>query len=680
MPSSRNQAALSVAGRAPHGKVQPRGRRIAVWYGVMVLAFPPFSAWAQGPETTGELARSQPVAAPSPAGGYGEFDVAALRSETLERLKVYQPTISTGASVPPSASASTAPAIAAPAAGAAGAAALASPLSDSGTKKTLPMLLQDRVRLLNEYEAATIALQKTTHPDPSPDQEAAEARAELRRLRDVLAQATQSPEALLPQIFRGHSTKVSSALGSEMKDAIEAAGNELKEWKTKLENLRAETAKWKSLANARRSARDSLFQRVTALTAKSSEYKSAVTDASSGEERRVAQERLINFECQSRVETLRLRVVEGELALETKMAELRDLRAEIFRTHVQIANKTLAPMQARYRTVAEDQDRDLTKAKVDEENKARVADDPLERFRARRTAELLALESLVNRSEQALVISPSPSYEEQKTKADRADFDYANIKELLDDGKVSRLDAFRLNNEFRRIGPERDRLIKNELAAIEAQLQFYEDTLTTVELELLQTSLHDRFEHDLLRERLPASRWTEGEILIADLEAKHRALLLRRQRALEKLSEAASHTHVQVSRRLRILDQEYGFIRTTIFWVRDQEPIGPLTLKQGAREFNGLINGLLRLVKEIVKPGLWGQPSGEFMAIAAALLASPIGFDSTAARARGADQARSAGSPNLSVVRSMCGAERLGRFTSSCEWRGRGHSCEPCDP
>ena len=73
-------------------------------------------------------------------------------------------------------------------------------------------------------------------------------------------------------------------------------------------------------------------------------------------------------------------------------------------------------------------------------------------------AELLSLKALVIRSEQDLVISPSPAYEEQKTLADHADFDFANIKELLDDGKVSRLDAIRLNNEFRRIGPERDGL------------------------------------------------------------------------------------------------------------------------------------------------------------------------------------------------------------------------------
>ena len=45
--------------------------------------------------------------------------------------------------------------------------------------------------------------------------------------------------------------------------------------------------------------------------------------------------------------------------------------------------------------------------------------------------------------------------------------DFAEIKQLLDDGNVSRLDALRLNNDFRRIGPERGRLLRNELATVE---------------------------------------------------------------------------------------------------------------------------------------------------------------------------------------------------------------------
>ena len=109
------------------------------------------------------------------------------------------------------------------------------------------------------------------------------------------------------------------------------------------------------------------------------------------------------------MESLRLQVVEAEIALEVKLADVRELSLHVCHAHVQLAEQTLEQMQVRYRAAAEDQERDLKQAEANEENKARLSDDPLERFRARRTAELLALEAQVIKSEQALAISPSPS-------------------------------------------------------------------------------------------------------------------------------------------------------------------------------------------------------------------------------------------------------------------------------
>ena len=129
-----------------------------------------------------------------------------------------------------------------------------------------------------------------------------------------------------------------------------------------------------------------------------------------------------------------------------------------------------------------------------------------------------------------------------------------------------------------------------------------------------QNSLHDRYEHDLLRERVSPERWAAGENLLIELERQHRVILVRRRDALEKLSERASRTLQQIARRLSILDQEYGFIRTQIFWVRDQDPIALGTFWQGAREFNYLLKASLRLAQETTKPNLWGRPSAEFMA------------------------------------------------------------------
>ena len=633
MPGLKTRAGGSGGAMMVHEPAPPVGR-CARARGLLLLGLLACisrgAAWGQ---TVGSQAgavhaeRAQPTAPALPGSpvASSEADSVTARAEAVEKLKEFDTLTGTGGPAhtgPAGSSSSSLPVTAAHPSGPASPTTKAS--NSAASDKLVPTLLQDRLRWLDDFDATALALRKSTNPEPSPERQASEAKAELSKLTTILNQANTAPEALLPALFREHSPAASGTFAADMKEAIEAANNELKDWQSKLEILRSEMAKWNSLMSARRTDRDSLFERVTVLTAKIEEFKSAVTDAQNATERRLAQERLINFEWQLRVESLRLRLIEAQLALEVKLSEVRELRADVYRVHIKIATKTLEPMQKRYERVIEEEQRKLTRKRTDQEETARTSDDPLERFRASRMAELLALEALVIRNEQDLVISPTPAYDEQKTLADHADYDFANLKELLDDGKVSRLDASRLNNEFRRIGPERDRLMKNEMAMVEAQLQFYEDALTTVELQLLQDSLHERVEHDLLRERLPTERWADGEALLPELERQRWSLVQRRRRALEKLSARASHTLVQVMRRLNILEREYGFIRTNIFWVRDQEPVGLLTLTQGARDFDGLVKGLLRLVKETLNRNRWGQPSGEFLATALAVLILPV--------------------------------------------------------
>ena len=79
--------------------------------------------------------------------------------------------------------------------------------------------------------------------------------------------------------------------------------------------------------------------------------------------------------------------------------------------------------------------------------------------------------------------------------------------------------------------------------------------------------------------------------MLAELERSHRALLVRRRAVLEHLTDCTAQTLDQIARRLAILDEEYGFIRTHIFWVRDQEPIGLGTITQGARECQHVAQG-----------------------------------------------------------------------------------------
>ena len=53
-----------------------------------------------------------------------------------------------------------------------------------------------------------------------------------------------------------------------------------------------------------------------------------MTDAQTAGARQLAHERLINFEWEVRVESLRLRVIEAQIALEAKLAEVRELTVQ----------------------------------------------------------------------------------------------------------------------------------------------------------------------------------------------------------------------------------------------------------------------------------------------------------------------------------------------------------------
>ncbi len=576
--------------------------------------FPETRAAVSSPEQT----PSQAAGAPSAPAKDGDSETAALRAETLDQLKAMG-ALTTPEPATPASSTGSAKTDGAPLAP-----AHPSISTDSIAQKAQQKLLEERLAWLEEHARLTLALKKATSPEPSPEHQAEQLKAENKQLQATLAQSTANPESLLPHSFQKRSGADAAAIVAEMKDAIDAATHELAEWKTKAEALK--TAKAEREANKKKFTveRDKDFQVVTASKARTLEFEAAVIDAQNAEKARLARERLQNHQWQVRVETLRLQVIEAQIALEAKMAGVRELEAFVCYAHIHLAERELAQMRARYKMESDRQESDLARDAANEKNKAQYSDDPVERFAARRKAELLELEAQVLKFEQALATSPAPSFEEQQTLADQADRDFVRIKELLDDGRVSRLDAIRLNNEFRLIGPERDQLVRNEMATVEARLQYFEDALTNVEIELLQNSRPDRYEHDLLRERVPRSRSAEVENLLTELDRQYRLILVRRRLALLKLSERASHTLQQITRRLSILDQEYGFIRTQIFWVRDQDPLAFGTFWQGAREFNYLLKAVLHLAQEATEPNLWSRPSAEFMVVSLPVLILPV--------------------------------------------------------
>lgn len=499
----------------------------------------------------------------------------------------------------------------------------ATPAGSRSDNQTLRAVLLERQVLLDEHDQGLKELQELAHPRLSPERQSAAARSELERLQVQLA---QPPQSLLPSVFQGSATEITKAALGEMKDAIETAQGDLKEWQAKSESVRAELARAGSKQNALRAERDKLYQQVATLRAPHQERETATSVAKSPQLRLLAQERLTNAKLTARVAALRLKIAETKLAAELALADLRDLSQHVLEAHMQVSRRVLDQMLLRYREVAELQQHALKQAAATQENMARQSDDPLEQYRARRRAEILELEARVVKNEQALAAGTHPALEEQHALADRAKADFVQIKQLLDDGNVSRLDALRLNNDFRRIGPERDRILRNELTSLETQLQYYENALTSVELELIEDSLAVQVEHDAVLERLAPQRHSQAQSDFAELERSYKAVLVRQKVILTKLVARASETLEQVKRRLRVLDEEYGFIRTHIFWVRDQEPLGLATVQQLGRELNRLVKGMLTLAEESSDRRSWAHPSSEFLTAAVAAVILPLGL------------------------------------------------------
>jgi potassium efflux system protein len=490
--------------------------------------------------------------------------------------------------------------------------------------KALRELLEERRHWLDEWDKAAKERRAAENPEPSPEKLAEGWKADLERVKATLDQTVKEPDALLPASFRNLPAVIPEPVRAEMKEAIDAAQAELKDWSARLEQFRSDASRKASGPTAEaRARRDKTHQNLAGLKARNLEREAALAEAKTPESRQLAREKISNGQWETRVEAEWLRGQEAALALEARRSELAGLNLQLLEAHIQLARRTLDRMRERYRAISERQERDLRRAAVTEQTRAERADDPLERYRAKRAAETLELEARVLTSENALTTNPPPSLDEQRALADRAETDFTNVKHLLDDGKISRLDALRLNNDSRRLGPERARIVRHELAAAADRLTAAENALSAIEMEMIYDSRDDRSELDNLLERLPRALHPKAEMIFEDIERRHVALLSRRREALNKLALRAEATHEQVLRRLRILDDHFGFIRTHMFWVRDADPVGLVTLAQVERELQRVARAVLRIGTEVCDRCAWGRLSAEFLTAALGLIVLP---------------------------------------------------------
>ncbi len=500
---------------------------------------------------------------------------------------------------------------------------------DNPATKPIKEVLERRLQLLELWKKEFKGRQEAEHPSPSPEQVAAEVKVDLERTKALLDQSNKTPDALLPEVFQplaAEASKTREVRLAEMKEAIDAARAEVKERSTELEAFRGEGVKNRGGEVATlRAARDKAHQEVSALSAGRAEREAAIANAGSAEARELARDKFTNYEWECRVGAESLALLEAKINLASRRLELGSLQAQAKAGHVELGRKLLELMEKRYAWQSEQQQDDLKRAVAKEESRAAQTDDVLERYRAQRSAELLELEAQAVAFEKAgATTTAGLSVSEQTALADGVEKNFEDLKKLLSDGNVSPLDVLRLKNEFRRIGPQRAAIIRGELAAVKSASTTYENALADAEIDLVNDTRDDRYDRESLLDKLPEARRHDAEAMLEAMEVRHRALLNRSRDVLQKLAQRSDDTQTQVLRRIRLLDEQYAFIRTHIFWVRDVEPVGPSTLAHARDEAIRAARALIKLACEPWDRRLWGKVSPDFVLAMIGLVVLPI--------------------------------------------------------
>jgi len=204
---------------------------------------------------------------------------------------------------------------------------------------------------------------------------------------------------------------------------------------------------------------------------------------------------------------------------------------------------------------------------------------------------------------------------------------FERIKRIIegDEKGRGRLDVLSINADYRRLGPERKRIEREERKIVDDRLHEYMNTLTSVELSQIEDRLLDQVDLDDLLDRLPAGDHPRAVSLWKELENRHSELLARRREALETLVAVEQDTLDAIDRRLAILEEESSFIRTHLFWIRDQDPISATTVGLAAGEIRRLARVSIGLTRQTAAPSSWKRPAPEFLAAVVVVAVLPLG-------------------------------------------------------
>lgn len=489
--------------------------------------------------------------------------------------------------------------------------------------KALAEVLEGRLRKLDDYDKLAADLAEAVKPESDPARRIAEGRSEIA---DLEARAKQPIAELIPPQFRD-GAPIDQAAQEQMREIIAATKKDVADNQARIDAASAEPEKEaKAPISALKAERDKISQNLDSIKSRAEAHAEAAPKTPA--ERATAEERAVDLRIDAAVESLRLQLAERKIERTAKAAEAAAVDRTRWVARIKVARKMLEPMEARFRKIAEAEEHDLQRKAQTEQAKAGRELEPLQRYRAERLAELLDLEAEVVKAKKAATVSEKPSLEDMTKEAIIAAKNFDRIKLIVegDDKHAGRLDVMSINADYKRLQPERRRIEREERAVVEKRLADYSNLLASVELSQIEDSLLDQIDLDDLLDRLPSGRHEEATRVWKELEEKHTELLHQRRGALASLVQREADTLDQIDRRLGILEEETSFIRTHLFWVRDQDPIGSMTVSLAAGEARRLARVAVNLARASATTSGWKPTTPEFLAAGAFILVLPLGI------------------------------------------------------
>lgn len=485
-------------------------------------------------------------------------------------------------------------------------------------------VFKTRERLIVDWEKTFKARRAILNPDPTPEDEIASQKTSLDRLKVELENAKHDPQNLVPESLRNAEKPISEARLNKLKDAAGDAEDSVENLSKELETFKALPGrKHATPVEAAKAERDEVRKRITALGPRGIDAETALSSATSADERELARERIENLDWETKLEAERLKEVEARLDLEVRRAVVSEVKVQVLSAKLELAKLADQTLRSRYVAGLEQQRGEREQEAAREAAIAAKSKDPLERYKARRKQEINQQKSWLSDREGEWKTIPGISLDDQRAKADKAEADFEKLKKLVEGGRSSTLVAQRLNNSFRRLSSERASITRNELTQVTALLGKYENELTAIELDQLNDDRGDRSLRENLLASLPKNREQEALALFTAMEKEQRGVSEQRRSILSKLEERAEKTRAEVLRRLRTLDNQHAFVRTHLFWVRDAQPLGTTTVERIRRESSDLGRTVFSIASDPWSRSHWERISFEFMLATVGLLGLP---------------------------------------------------------